>query len=514
MWIGPEVAADRPLVLGKYRLMAELGHGGMGDVYLATAKGPGGFHTLVVIKRLRNFEDPQHRAMFLDEARLARRLFHPNIVQTYEVGQEEGTHFIVMEYLAGPTLQGLRRAAGLVPPALEIEILCNVLEGLHYAHELKTPDGRPLHLVHRDLGAENVIVTGSGECKILDFGVAKIVDSISMTQSGFTKGKLRNMPREQLLGGSLDRRADIFAAGVMLWEGLTGRPLWGDMGDAGIAGRLTSGDLPPLDEIGADVPPALREICARALSLDPEGRYPHALAFKDALVSYLDRQQLSATRTELAAFVAPLFVKERERLDRMVAGQLGAPAGPAVTVSLGAAPAAPPPWGSMWKAPSAAVAVAGIAPTRLSSLSLPQAAPASRRWIALASLLVVGLGIGGLEATRRGWLPVRRNIPPAAEAESHPATPAPAPAPAAAPAVMPAPAALEQARAARPAKRLTPQAIRRPQRKAGRATAPPARARPSLDRENPYGPVPASGAPARSRTIDRDAPWATPPPKK
>ena len=308
-------------MLGKYRLVAELGHGGMGDVYLATTKGPGGFNTLVVLKRLRNFEDPQHRAMFLDEARLARRLFHPNIVQTYEVGQEEGNHFIVMEYLAGPTLQDLRRSAGLVPPTMEIEILCNVLEGLHYAHELKTPDGRPLHLVHRDLCAENVIVTGSGEVKVVDFGVAKIVDSIGLTQSGFTKGKLRNMPREQLMGPNVDRRADIFSTGVMLWEGLTGRPMWGDLGDAGIASRLTDGELPSLPDLGPSVRGELREICARALSVAPDGRFPTALAFKDALLAYMSRTHQSVTKTEVAAFVEPLFVKERERIDRMVVSQ-------------------------------------------------------------------------------------------------------------------------------------------------------------------------------------------------
>src|SRR3954447_15335002 len=286
MWSGPDIARSRPLVLGKYRLVAELGQGGMADVYLAAAEGPAGFAKLIVIKRLRNLDDPQHMAMFLDEARIARRLSHPNIVQTYEIGQENGAHFIVMEYLHGPTLQRLRRSAinqRGVPWAIEIDVMVHVLEGLHYAHEMRGADGRPLHVVHRDLSPENVIVTQLGECKILDFGIAKAIDSLSHTQAGFCKGKLKNMPPEQLLGEKVDRRADIFAAGVMLWEGLSGRALWGNIGNAAIASRLAQGDLPSLAELAPGVPQELRELCARAMNVQADGRFATALEFRDAL---------------------------------------------------------------------------------------------------------------------------------------------------------------------------------------------------------------------------------------
>jgi serine/threonine-protein kinase len=309
-------------LLGKYRLLAELGHGGMADVYLAAHDGIGAANKLVVIKRLRNLEDPQHMTMFLDEARIARRLSHPNIVQTHEIGQEAGSHFIAMEYLHGPTLQRLRAAAAdqqqIVPWEIEIEILCNLLEGLHYAHELRGPDGRPLHVVHRDFSPENVIVTHRGDCKILDFGIAKAIDSLTHTQAGFAKGKLKNMPPEQLQGQKVDRRADIYAAGVMLWEGLSGQSLWGDIGNAAIATRILQNQLPPLEEIDPNVPAELRAMCMRCLAADANQRYATALELKADLTSYLARHQLQISKAQLAAFVEPLFAEERERIDRIV----------------------------------------------------------------------------------------------------------------------------------------------------------------------------------------------------
>src|SRR3954465_9310772 len=156
MWTAPDIPKAAQVVLGRYRLLVKLGQGGMGDVYLAASDGLGGVGggKLVVVKRLRNMEDPQFVAMFIDEARIARKLSHPNIVQTYEIGREGSDHLIVMEYLEGPTLWRLRRAAtprGGIPWPISVEIVCGVLEGLHYAHELRAADGRLLHIVHRDL---------------------------------------------------------------------------------------------------------------------------------------------------------------------------------------------------------------------------------------------------------------------------------------------------------------------------------------------------------------------------
>ena len=305
--------------------MAKLGQGGMGDVYLAASDGFGGLSKLVVIKRLRNIEDPHHVAMFINEARIARQLNHPNVVQTYELGQEGGKYLIVMEYLHGPTQARLRRAAaeiGGMPWAIELEIMRNVLEGLHYAHELCGADGQKLRLVHRDLSPENVVITELGECKILDFGIAKAADSTVQTQAGFFKGKLKSMPPEQFRGEGVDRRADIFAAGVMLWEGLTGLPLWGDLNAAAISVQLAQGRIPNLAELAPDLPEDLRDLCERALHPAPEGRYESALAMRAAVVKYIQSNGLLVTRAQLAAFVDPLFRQERDNIDRMIRVQL------------------------------------------------------------------------------------------------------------------------------------------------------------------------------------------------
>ncbi len=324
MWSGKNQVSGRQLVLGKYRVLAELGHGGMADLYLAMSEGPAGFSKLFVIKRLRNADDPQHVAMFLDEARLAARLSHPNIVQTYEIGEEQGGHFLVMEHLPGPTVQQLRQryaGNGRVPPPIELEIMCNVLEGLHHAHELCGYDGKPLLVVHRDLSPENVIITRLGECKVLDFGIAKTLESLSHTEAGFYKGKLTKMPPEQMLGETVDRRADIFAAGVMLWEGLAGRSLWGDLGGPAIAHCLASREIPPLPT-SADVPEDLKWICARAIHAHPEGRWSTAQDFRGALLKYMQQHNVTVSRAQLGAFVEPLFADERERLSKILEAQL------------------------------------------------------------------------------------------------------------------------------------------------------------------------------------------------
>jgi tRNA A-37 threonylcarbamoyl transferase component Bud32 len=306
--------------LGKYRILGELGQGGMADVFLGATAGPPGFARLIVIKRLRNLGVPEQITMFVDEARIARRLHHPNIVRTHEIDQENGSHYIVMEYLHGPTLFRLRRAGGsqsAAPWPIEIDIACNVLQGLHYAHELTGLDGRPLRVVHRDLSPENVIVTRRGETKILDFGIAKAIDSISQTQAGAWKGKLRNMPPEQLRGERVDRRADVYAAGVTLWEGLTGRSLWGDLGNVEIAARLARADVPSVNDFATALPSALREICARAMEIRPENRYPSALDFRNALSAYAQRNDLVVPRAEMAAYVEGMFADERARIERI-----------------------------------------------------------------------------------------------------------------------------------------------------------------------------------------------------
>src|SRR5260370_910736 len=189
---------------GKYKLLAELGRGGMANVYLAVARGPSGFNKLVVLKCLRSdlASDTELLAMFLDEARLAARLNHPHVVQTYEVGEYVGRPVIVMEYLEGQVLSSLVQRAqsnNALPLSLHLRVIIDALEGLHHAHELTDYDGKPLGLVHRDISPQNVFVTFDGHVKVLDFGIAKAATSQSQTATGILKGKVKYMAPEQML---------------------------------------------------------------------------------------------------------------------------------------------------------------------------------------------------------------------------------------------------------------------------------------------------------------------------
>jgi eukaryotic-like serine/threonine-protein kinase len=301
-------------------LLGLLAQGGRSEVYLAAAPGPEGLGRPVVVKRMRDAGDPRQRVMFLHEARLARLLAHPNLVRTHEVGVDGGHLVIVMEYLHGPTLLRLRQAAasvGGIPCAVELEILSQVLEGLHHAHELLGPDGWPLQLVHRNVCPENVIVTRGGDCKLLDFGIAKTADSFAQTAAGERKGRIENMAPEQLRGEPVDRAADIYAAGAMLWEGLSRKRLWGKQGHSAIARRLTRGDIPSLKALDPVFPLELRAVCARALHPEPARRHLSAGELRAEIQAYMRRHRLLVSRSDLGAFVEHWFGDGRERIEQV-----------------------------------------------------------------------------------------------------------------------------------------------------------------------------------------------------
>ena len=313
--------------VGKYRLLAELGHGGMADVYLAVGSGIGGFNKLLVVKVMRNLEEGSLLTMFLEEARLAARLSHPNVVQTYEIGQEGDRYFLAMEYLDGPSFHRLRAQAkkvGGVPLPISLYILSTMLQGLEYAHELKDYDGSPFNVVHRDLSPHNVIATYEGEVKIVDFGIAKAADSSIQTQAGVFKGKLTYAPPEQMACEAVDRRADIFAVGVMLWEAAANARMWANVSDTAIARRVVRGDLPNLLDVNPHVPDRLAEIVGYALKADPAERCPTARALRRAIDDFArESGQLIGPR-ELADFEATLFTEEREKIARIIETQLKA----------------------------------------------------------------------------------------------------------------------------------------------------------------------------------------------
>src|SRR5688572_20582118 len=224
--------SQAPTRLGRYELLARLATGGMGEIFLARLEGAAGFEKLFVVKRiLPNLaDDARFRQMLIAEARLASKLSHANICQVYELGETDGQLYIVMEYLDGITLLPLLRKASKEQRELDFGFVAGVIQqttdALHYAHELKERDGEAVGLVHRDVTPSNIFLTEAGVAKVLDFGIAKVKDASQNTQTGAVKGKYAYMSPEQLRGGGLDRRADVFALGVVSFEMIALRRLF------------------------------------------------------------------------------------------------------------------------------------------------------------------------------------------------------------------------------------------------------------------------------------------------
>jgi eukaryotic-like serine/threonine-protein kinase len=270
----------------RYQPIAQIGRGGMAEVLLTMVHTGGGVRRFEVLKRIwpELATDPDFVTMFLDEARLSLRLNHANVVQTYEVLSGGGQLAIAMEYLDGQpltrVLTRLLRGSNALSLPLRLRVVMNVLAGLEHAHTLTDLDGTPLEVVHRDVSPQNVFVTYDGRVKLVDFGVAKTLAASHNTRPGAIKGKLAYMAPEQLQCAAVDRRADLFAVGVMLWEMLAGRRMWHGKTEVDIVGHLASGKpFPPLP-LDASLPTALDAICTRALECDPAQRYQTAAEFE------------------------------------------------------------------------------------------------------------------------------------------------------------------------------------------------------------------------------------------
>ena len=389
--------------VGKYHRLVELGRGGMAIVYLAAMRGPQGFTKLVVLKEALAHlaQDPVFRRMFLDEARLAARLNHPNIVQTYEVGEEAGRQFIVMEHLEGQPLVRVRE----LPLPFALFVVSNVLSGLEHAHELRGLDGELLRVVHRDVSPHNVFVTYSGEVKLVDFGIAKAADVKADTNTGVLKGKVRYMAPEQARGEAIDGRADLFAVGAILYELVTGQPLWGELPDFTILLRLGLGQMPNVADVAPHTDPRLRAIVMRALASTPAERYATASAMLVDVDAYLATLGEQPTRRALGARMARAFEGARRELNAFVDAQLRAaslpkggakaPRAKITDVKLTLGRALPP---SITGATDVAVV---HPPTPASQVTV---ARRPRRVVAAASIgvaLLVALGVGGLLVFRR-----------------------------------------------------------------------------------------------------------------
>lgn len=312
--------------IGTYRLVAGLGQGGMARVYLALSDKRAGFQKLFVLKVLRGdiAADPEFVAMFLEEARVTARLNHPNVVHTYEVGEHQGRYFIAMEYLEGQSLSSIAARIGRekIPLPLHLRFLSDTLAGLHYAHELDDYDGQPLRIVHRDVSPQNVFVTYAGQAKILDFGIAKAAGGISATRQGVVKGKVGYMAPEQATGHPVDRRSDIYAVGIMLWEAIAGRRLvTRDEPESLVLERRVAGQDPPIAEIVPDVPTDLAAICDKAMRSNPDERYLTAAEMRRDLEQHLHRLGPSDS-SAVASLLEEHFADDRREMRRLVEEQV------------------------------------------------------------------------------------------------------------------------------------------------------------------------------------------------
>ncbi len=314
---------------GKYELFASLGRGGMADVFLSVARGPMGFNKLAVVKRLRRTlaEEPTFLAMFLDEARLAARLNHPNIVHTYEVGEHASSYFIAMEYLDGQPLNKIIRASlkrkEQLDEAFCARVVMDALNGLEHAHKLCDYDGSPLAIIHRDVSPHNIFVTYDGHTKLVDFGIAKAATSSTETEVGVLKGKVAYMSPEQASGNKVDQRADLFAMGIVLWEMLSGERLMRGDSTANTLHKLMSLPIPRVSERRV-VAPALEAIVARALEKDPDVRFSSAGEMREALEAYLDELPTPYRSDDVSRHVCELFARVREEAQRQVQKHMAA----------------------------------------------------------------------------------------------------------------------------------------------------------------------------------------------
>jgi serine/threonine protein kinase len=423
--------ADPGRMLGKYQLIAEIARGGMGVVYLALVRGPGDFHKLVVIKELKPelVEESAYLTMFLDEARLAARLSHPNIVQTNEVGHEADRYFMAMDYLDGRGLDHVRRrsrSAGFgLTLHMHLRVISDVLAGLDYAHKLADFDGTPLHVVHRDVSPQNVFLTFDGQIKLLDFGIAKAADSKHETKAGVVKGKISYMSPEQGRGEKVDARADVFSVGVMMWEALTGRRLRDGKDEQEKLWALVCEDVPRASQI-KPVPHELDEICARAMAWDRERRYATAAEMQHDLERYLADAGSHVTARDVGLCVSELFRDDRATTNAVIEAHVARARGGAVREQLPVIDVA---------RTSAASSSSSLAKARTeSSLSararapqpVPQAVverPRRPRWVWLVAggAVVVG-AVGVIAAT------APRDVKPIVHAVIEPVAPPPRPA--------------------------------------------------------------------------------------
>lgn len=310
-----------PRSIGRYLLFGEIAAGGMATVHWGRLSGAAGFARTVAIKRLHpNFaRDSEFVGMFLDEAHLAARVRHPNVVPTLDVVSLDGEIFVAMEYVHGESLSKLFRASvnkrKPMDPRIITSIMSGVLHGLHAAHEAKDEQGQLLSLVHRDVSPHNILVGLDGVARVLDFGVAQAIGRIQSSSGGRVKGKLSYMAPEQLSGGTVTRQADVYAAAVVIWEALTGYRLFRGEHPAAIISAVLQQPVSPPSKLAPGIPAAFDRIVMRGLERNPAKRYATA---RDMALD-LERCTVSASTTEVGEWVESLVCDELERRAALMA---------------------------------------------------------------------------------------------------------------------------------------------------------------------------------------------------
>jgi serine/threonine protein kinase len=304
--------------LGKYEIIKRLATGGMAEIFLARVSGLPGFQKMVVIKRIlpQLATSTDFVEMFLDEARIAATLQHPNVVQMYDVGVVDANYFIAMEYLHGEDVRSLMktlfRREMKMPLEHALNIIIGVASGLHYAHEKVGFDGKRLEIVHRDVTPQNIIVTYDGAVKLLDFGIAKASNRFGETRFGTLKGKVPYMSPEQCRGEPLDRRSDIFSLGIMLYELTLGKRLYEGKSDFEILKQIVEGTVTPPRELDPAYPPELEAICMRALEKEKDKRHQTAREMQAELEALVRADRLHVSPIALTKFMEDVFGQKIE----------------------------------------------------------------------------------------------------------------------------------------------------------------------------------------------------------
>jgi eukaryotic-like serine/threonine-protein kinase len=305
--------------LGKYELVRHLASGGMARVYLARVSGVGGFERHVVLKTVRpeRVEDQSYVTMFLDEARLVASLHHQHVAQVYEVGvADDGTYFLAMEYLHGETVRMILERARArdyrLPLSFALTVACAASAGLHHAHDRRGPTGQPLGIVHRDVSPSNVIVGYDGSIKLIDFGIAKAESRSTRTQTGFVKGKAGYMAPEQALGYAVDRRSDVFALGIVLYELSTQARAFRAASEYEAVQRIVRGDVRPPSAVCADYPPELEDVVMTALETDPDDRFQDADEMRRAIELTAHHLRLALGEPTVTRVLSDLFGRRPE----------------------------------------------------------------------------------------------------------------------------------------------------------------------------------------------------------